>query len=91
MSNLSVLRVKTVEETLNFLADPDVNSKVLSGGVSITLQLRNGNLNCDRLIDVSQVDELKSIQSVTLNGEFVDGAIAPQPAGTINEVLVVMG
>ncbi len=69
MSNLSVVRVKTVEETLNLLAEADVNSKVLSGGVSITLQLRNGNLYCDRLLDVSQVDELHMVKSVTMNGK----------------------
>ena len=33
----------------------------------------------------------KGVKSVTLNGEFVDGAIAPQPTGTVNEVVVVMG
>ncbi|MAT41223.1 MAG: hypothetical protein CL609_02700 [Anaerolineaceae bacterium] len=69
MSNLSVLRVKSVQETLNLLAETDVTSKLLSGGVSITLQIRNGNLTCDRLIDISGVEELKSIQPVQINGK----------------------
>ena len=33
----------------------------------------------------------KGIQSITLNGEPVDGAIPPQPAGSANIVSVVMG
>ena len=33
----------------------------------------------------------KGVKSVTLNGQSVAGAIAPQPAGTVNDVVVVMG
>ena len=33
----------------------------------------------------------KGVQSITLNGEPVDGAIPPQPAGSANQVTVVMG
>ncbi len=33
----------------------------------------------------------KGVRSVALNGKLVQGAIPPQPAGSVNEVLVVMG
>jgi N,N'-diacetylchitobiose phosphorylase len=33
----------------------------------------------------------KGVQSVTLNGQPVAGAIPPQPAGSVNQVVVVMG
>ena len=33
----------------------------------------------------------KGVAPVTLNGEPVEGAIGPQPAGSVNEVVVVMG
>jgi N,N'-diacetylchitobiose phosphorylase len=33
----------------------------------------------------------KGVASVLLNGEPVDGAIAPQPAGSVNHVQVIMG
>jgi N,N'-diacetylchitobiose phosphorylase len=33
----------------------------------------------------------KGVRSITLNGEPVDGAIPPQPAGSANQVTVVMG
>jgi N,N'-diacetylchitobiose phosphorylase len=33
----------------------------------------------------------KGVRSITLNGEPVDGAIPPQPAGSVNQVTVVMG
>jgi N,N'-diacetylchitobiose phosphorylase len=33
----------------------------------------------------------KGVQSITLNGEPVDGAIPPQQAGSANQVTVVMG
>jgi CO/xanthine dehydrogenase FAD-binding subunit len=69
MSNLSVVRAESVQETLDLLAESNLQSKVLSGGVSITLQVRNGNLNCDRLIDISKIEELHTIQPVTVKGK----------------------
>jgi N,N'-diacetylchitobiose phosphorylase len=33
----------------------------------------------------------KGVRSVTLNGKPVDGAIPPQPSGSVHEVLVIMG
>ncbi len=33
----------------------------------------------------------KGVQTVTLNGEAIRGAIPPQPAGSLNQVTVVMG
>jgi N,N'-diacetylchitobiose phosphorylase len=33
----------------------------------------------------------KGVQSVTLNGRLVQGPIPPQPAGSVNEVVAVMG
>jgi N,N'-diacetylchitobiose phosphorylase len=33
----------------------------------------------------------KGVKSIMLNGELVSGAIPPQPAGSVNEVLVEMG
>jgi len=33
----------------------------------------------------------KGVRSITLNGEPVDGAIPRQPAGSVNQVDVVMG
>lgn len=33
----------------------------------------------------------KGIRSVTLNGEPLTGTVSPQPAGSVNEVIVVMG
>jgi len=33
----------------------------------------------------------KGVRSITLNGKPVDGAIPPQPAGSVNAVEVIMG
>jgi N,N'-diacetylchitobiose phosphorylase len=33
----------------------------------------------------------KGVQSVTLNGQLVQGPIPPQPAGSVNEIVAVMG
>ena len=33
----------------------------------------------------------KGVKSITLNGEAVQGAIPPQPAGSVNKVAVIMG
>jgi N,N'-diacetylchitobiose phosphorylase len=33
----------------------------------------------------------KGVESVTVNGELVDGVVSAQKSGTVNEVVVVMG
>jgi N,N'-diacetylchitobiose phosphorylase len=33
----------------------------------------------------------KGVTAITLNGEPVSGSIKPQPAGTMNELVVLMG
>jgi N,N'-diacetylchitobiose phosphorylase len=43
-------------------------------------------------VTVSNPDRVeKGVRNVALNGKPVQGAIPPQPAGSVNEVLVVMG
>ena len=46
----------------------------------------------ERTLSIIKPDGVeKGVKSVMLNGKPVQGAIPAQPAGSVNEVLVVMG
>jgi N,N'-diacetylchitobiose phosphorylase len=57
-------------------------------GFSVSRQWRGATYE----ISVENPDGVqKGVKSVTLNGASVTGPIPPQPAGSVNEVVVVMG
>ncbi|SMY17802.1 GH36-type glycosyl hydrolase domain-containing protein [Photobacterium aquimaris] len=57
-------------------------------GFEVTREWRGATYN----INVTNPDHVsKGIKSITLNGQPVDGAIAPQADGSVNTVTVVMG
>ncbi|SMY37251.1 GH36-type glycosyl hydrolase domain-containing protein [Photobacterium andalusiense] len=57
-------------------------------GFEVTREWRGATYN----INVTNPDHVsKGIKSITLNGQPVDGAIAPQAEGSVNTVTVVMG
>jgi N,N'-diacetylchitobiose phosphorylase len=57
-------------------------------GFSVSRQWRGATYE----ISVENPDGIqKGVKSITLNGASVTGPIPPQPAGSVNEVVVVMG
>ncbi|SMY37244.1 N,N'-diacetylchitobiose phosphorylase [Photobacterium malacitanum] len=57
-------------------------------GFEVTREWRGATYN----INVTNPDHVsKGIKSITLNGQPIDGAIAPQAEGSVNTVTVVMG
>ncbi len=44
----------SIEETIVNLQAPEKNNRIISGGASITTQLRSGLFDCDTLIDISE-------------------------------------
>ncbi|MEC6814827.1 N,N'-diacetylchitobiose phosphorylase [Photobacterium toruni] len=57
-------------------------------GFEVTREWRGATYN----INVTNPNHVsKGIKSITLNGQLVDGAIAPQVEGSVNTVTVVMG
>jgi len=62
MERFTYIRAATVQETLRLLNEPGLKNRVLAGGTDILLQLRLDPHFCDRLIDVSLIQELHEIE-----------------------------
>jgi CO/xanthine dehydrogenase FAD-binding subunit len=73
MSRFSYIRPNSLTEALELLADPSCRSKLLAGGTELLVFLHHQEgPQYDRLIDISRLDELKTIQRsgdiITLGG-----------------------
>lgn len=55
-----VYKTNTIEETIDIL-EANENSMIISGGTDLIVQMRNGRLDKDMLVDISDVSELKKI------------------------------
>ena len=64
------VQVKSVQDVVQLISDSSKTSQIISGGVGIALQRKDGFLNCDLLIDISRVEELKTVAKVNINGRF---------------------
>lgn len=62
MGHFQIVGPKTVEETLNFLAQAEGNVAFLSGGTDFIIDLREKGIQYDLVIDLSQVGELNYIK-----------------------------
>ncbi|MGL5312182.1 MAG: FAD binding domain-containing protein [Peptostreptococcaceae bacterium] len=62
-----VYKTNTIDETIDILEAKE-NSMIISGGTDLIVQLRNGRLDKDVLIDISDVSELKEIVE---NDDFI--------------------
>lgn len=60
---------ESIEETIVYLLGEEKNNRIISGGASITPQLRSGLFDCDTLIDISRVEGLKTIESVNIKDQ----------------------
>ena len=60
-------RVFSVDEAIQSLCDAQYFSRILSGGVGITLALRNGKLDCDQLIDISGIKALQTVEDIFMD------------------------
>ena len=80
MERFIYIRAATVQEAVQLLNDPGLKNRALAGGTDILLQLRHDPHYCDRLIDVSLIQELHEI-SEKGNRVFIGAA------ATFNEVM----
>ncbi len=65
-------RAQSVEEAITLLNEPGVTARILCGGTDFTIELRRGEVTCDRVVDVSRIPELHRLERQ--NDEVVIGA-----------------
>jgi CO/xanthine dehydrogenase FAD-binding subunit len=68
MTIQTIIRASTVAETIQLLGDVTTRSHLISGGWSVTNQVRNGRLDCDRLVDISRVEAIQQVEEVQIAG-----------------------
>lgn len=62
MKSFVVQRPKDLPEVLTCLGKAQGETKILAGGTDLVIQLREGSVNPDTVIDISDVPELKNIK-----------------------------
>ncbi|MFN2225666.1 MAG: FAD binding domain-containing protein [Anaerolineae bacterium] len=61
MTHLSYVRAHSLDEALALLSEPGLRCRVLAGGTDLVNQFRQGEVACDRVVDVAHVPELRGI------------------------------
>jgi CO/xanthine dehydrogenase FAD-binding subunit len=79
-SEIELHRPKKLAEALNLLAQYKPNGKPLAGGTNMVVDLRDGGHNCESLVDLSQLEELRGIQ-------LKDGYVVIGGGTTITELI----
>ncbi len=78
MSDFTYVRAHSLQEALDYLAEPGLTNRVLAGGTDLVNQFRSGEVACDRVVDIAHVPELKVIH--------VDGTVRVGAAATHAEI-----
>jgi len=71
MTEFAYLCAHSLSEAIALLNEPGVRSRVLAGGTDLINQFRGGEVDCDRVVDVAHVPELRVIGT---NGRVTIGA-----------------
>ena len=66
MSEFTYVRPSSLDEAVTLLGEPGVHSRVLAGGTDLVNQFRQGEAQCDRVVDVAHVPELRGIENGTV-------------------------
>ncbi|RKY03923.1 MAG: hypothetical protein DRP55_00275 [Spirochaetes bacterium] len=61
MESIEYFRPSTLDEALYFLKENGDRSRIIAGGTDLMISLREEKLNCDFLVDITHLDELKGI------------------------------
>lgn len=72
MNIKEVFNPKSIKEALELLDKYGEDGKIISGGTDVVIELKNGKIDPDVLIDIFKIDEMKSIEEI--DGEIVIGA-----------------
>ena len=68
MNDFGYVCARSLDEAVALLNEPCVRSRVLAGGTDLLVQARTGPVSFDRVVDVTRVPELKTIE---VNGHGV--------------------
>jgi CO/xanthine dehydrogenase FAD-binding subunit len=63
MSDFTYVRAHSLDEAVALLSELGVHSRVLAGGTDLVNQFRKGEVQCDRVVDVTHVPELRTIEN----------------------------
>jgi len=74
MKDLAYTCPRTVAEAVALLNEAGCRSRVLAGGTDLVVAARSGGADCDRLVDVTRIPELKVVE---VNGRVRLGAAVP--------------
>lgn len=60
---------ETIQEIIHQFSDSSKTHQLIAGGAGISQQRKDGFLDCDVLVDISRVQDLKKIAKVDLDGQ----------------------
>ncbi len=69
MTVKNYLYAETIQQALDSISDEELYSQLISGGAGVADQIRNGYLDCDQLVDISRIPEMKDAEVISQNGE----------------------
>ncbi len=102
MQNFEYCTPRTLGETFDLLGENDCQCRVLAGGTDLIVQLRQGALSVDRVIDIKHLPECKQlicdpIEGLTLGATvpchriYEDKAIVDTYPGLIDSIAIIGG
>lgn len=62
MSEYTYVRAESLDEAIELLSETHLHSLILAGGTDLVNQFRQGEISCDRVVDVSHIPELRRIR-----------------------------
>ncbi len=102
MQNFEYLAPETLSEAVNLLAGNEGQTRVLAGGTDLIVQLRQGALSADHVLDVKHLPECNELgyapsEGLTIGAAvpchriYNDGAIADAYPGLIDAAAIIGG
>jgi carbon-monoxide dehydrogenase medium subunit len=75
MTDFGYVCARSLEEALQLLNEPGHRSRILAGGTDLLVQARSDSVDFDRVVDITRVPELTTIETnATADGPIVVGA-----------------
>jgi carbon-monoxide dehydrogenase medium subunit len=87
LEEFDYVAVKTIPEALRWLSSQPERTKILAGGTDLLVQLREGHLQTDLVVDIKGIPELNEISFDPLEGLTI-GAAVPCYRLCQNEILI---
>ena len=76
MKEINFYCPNTIEDTVKLLLDPEKTSRVFAGGTDLLVQLNGGRRIVDSVIDVKNINELKTFKHTSDGGLILGASVA---------------